>query len=138
MKPQLPLLTKITIAALVATAVSLWIQWLSGDPAFPKFPPGPIFFIVIAMVIYYGRRLKWTPLLGSLVSLMTTSGFLARMPAEMLRLTHPAQVGKFAVGIFFGVAMQAMALLVGDVAGIAATIMNYCRKAEIRSTDSAL
>src|SRR3954469_719296 len=99
-KAQLPLFTKITIAALVTTAVSLWLQWLSGDPAFPKFPPGPVFFIVVAIVIFYGRRLRWTPLLGSLVSLMTTSGFIVRISAEMLRLTHPSRVGKFALGIF--------------------------------------
>ena len=130
MKTPLPLFTKITIAALVATAVSLWIQWLAGDPAFPRFPPGPVFFIVIAVILFYGRTLRWTPLLGSLVSLMTTSGFLVRISAETLRLTHPSSVGKFAPGIFIGVAMQALALLVGDVAGIAATILNYYRKAE--------
>jgi hypothetical protein len=130
MKAQLPLFTKITIAALLSTAVSLWVQWLSGDPAFPRFPPGPFFFIAVAIVIFYGRRLRWTPLLGSLVSLMTTSGFLARLSAETFRLTHPSHVGKFAPGIFLGVALQALALLVGDVAGIVATIMNYCRKPE--------
>jgi hypothetical protein len=126
----LPLFTKITIAALTATAVSLWIQWLSGDPAFPKFPPGPVFFIAVAIVIFYGRRLRWTPLLGSLVSLMTTSGFLVRISAETLRLTHPSSVGKFAPGIFLGVAMQASALIVGDAAGIVATVLNYSRKSE--------
>ena len=82
------------------------------------------------MMIFYGRRVKWPPLLGSLVSLMTTSGFLVRMSAEMLRLTHPSRVSKFAVGNFFGVAMQATALLVGDIAGIAATVLNYARKGE--------
>jgi len=130
MNVQLPLFTKITIAALVITGVSLWVQWLSGDPAFPRFPPGPIFFIVIAMMIFYGRRWRWTPLLGSLISLMTTSGFMVRISAEMLRLTHPSRVGKFAPGIFLGVAMQASALLVGDVAGIVATVLNYRRKAQ--------
>jgi len=130
MQTPLPLSTKITIAALVTTVVSLWIQWLSGDPAFPKFPPGPFFFIGVALVIFYGCRLRWTPLLGSLVSLMTTSGFLVRISAEMLRLTHPSRVGKFAPGISLDVSMQASALLVGDVAGIAATVLNYYRKAE--------
>jgi hypothetical protein len=124
----LPLFTKITIAALTATAISLWIQWLSGDPAFPKFPPGPFFFIAVAIVIYFGRRLRWTPLLGSLVSLMTTSGFMVRISAETLRLTHPSLVGKFAPGIFLGVALQALALLVGDLSGIVATISSYTRK----------
>ena len=130
MKTPLPLFTKITIAALVTTAISLWIQWLSGDPAFPRFPPGPVFFIAIAMILFYGRSLRWTPLLGSLVSLMTTSGFLVRISAETLRLTHPARIGKFAPGIFLGVALQALALVVGDVAGIAATVLNYYRKTE--------
>lgn len=130
MKAQLPLFTKITIVALLTTAVSLWIQWLSGDPAFPRFPPGPVFFIAIAIVIFYGRRLRWIPLLGSLVSLMTTSGFLVRLSAETLRLTHPSRVGKFAPGIFLGVALQVLALLVGDVAGIVATVLNYSPKTE--------
>jgi hypothetical protein len=95
----------------------------------PQVPARSCFFIVVAIVIFYGRRLRWTPLLGSLVSLMTTSGFIVRISAEMLRLTHPSRVGKFALGIFLGVAIQALAPLVGDVAGIVATVLNYRRNA---------
>lgn len=125
MKTNLTPLTKIVIAGLVACALSLWIQWLSGDPAFPKFPPGPFFFLLVAGVIAVGRRWWWTPLLGTLVAVMTTLGWFARLPAETLRLTQPGSVGSFAAGIFGGTLLQIVALLVVDVVSVAAVIQNF-------------
>ena len=49
LKPNLTALTKLTVVGLAACAVAIWIQWLSGDPAYPKFPPGPVFFVVVAI-----------------------------------------------------------------------------------------
>ena len=125
MKTKLTILSKVTVAALVALAIALWIQWLSGDPSYPKFPPGPVIFIAIAGVMVWGARWWWTPALGALIALLVTSGSFARMPAEILRLTHPGSVGHFAAGIFLGKALQMVALVVADVAGIAATIQNF-------------
>lgn len=68
MKPNLSNLTfptKLTVAGLVACAVAIWIPWLSGDPAYPKFPPGPVFFIAVAAIVAFGKRWWWTPLIGS-------------------------------------------------------------------------
>jgi hypothetical protein len=45
----------------------------------------------------------------------------------MLRLGHPDQVGKFAAGIFIGTVLQIGALLLTDVAGLAATMQNFRR-----------
>lgn len=128
MKTKLTMLSKLTVAGLVAVAIALWTQWLSGDPAYPKFPPGPVFFLVIAGIIVWGSRWWWTPLIGALIALLVTSGSFARLPAEVLRLTHPGSVGKFAAGIFIGKMLQIVALIVTDVVGIAATIQNYRRR----------
>ncbi|MFC5861605.1 DUF4383 domain-containing protein [Acidicapsa dinghuensis] len=122
------MLTKITMAALVALAIALWIQWLSGDPSYPKFPPGPVIFLAIVGVMAWGRRWWWTPALGALIALLVTSGSFARMPAEIVRLTHPGSLGHFAAGIFVGKVLQLVALVVADVAGVAATIQNYRRR----------
>jgi Predicted membrane protein (DUF2306) len=125
LKPNLTAPTKLTVVGLAACAVAIWIQWLSGDPAYPKFPPGPVFFVVVAVIVALGSRWWWTPVLGALVALLTTLGWFSRLPAELLRLSHPAQVGNFATGIFIGTLLQLIALLVTDVAGLAATAQNY-------------
>lgn len=119
--------TKLTAAGLVACAISLWTQWLSGDPAYPKFPPGPVFFIVVAAIVVYGARAWWTPLVGALISLFTTAGWFTRMPAEMQRLTHPGSIGTFATGIFLGTLLQVVSLATADIAGIFAAVQNYRR-----------
>src|SRR4051794_7806823 len=135
MKTNLTLLTKLTAGGLIAVAIALWTQWLSGDPAYPKFPPGPVLFIGVAAIVIFGARWWWTPLIGALIALLTTSGWFARLPGEMLRLGHPGSVGKFAAGIFLGTVLQISALLLTDIAGLAATVQNF-RRAGITS-DSA-
>ncbi|HEY4049080.1 MAG TPA: DUF4383 domain-containing protein [Acidobacteriaceae bacterium] len=120
-------LSKLTAGGLAGCAAAIWIQWLSGDPAYPKVPPGPIIFVLIAAMIMLGTRWWWMPILGALVSLMTTAGWFARFPAEMLRLNHPGTVGRFAAGIFVGTLLQIVTLMVTDVAGVAATVQNYRR-----------
>src|SRR5262247_838348 len=66
LKPNLTALTKLTVVGLAACAVAIWIQWLSGDPAYPKFPPGLVFFVVVAVFVALGSRWWWTPVLGAL------------------------------------------------------------------------
>lgn len=127
MKTNLTFLTKLTAGGLVAVAIALWTQWLSGDPAYPKFPPGPVLFIGVAAIVAWGARWWWTPLIGALISLLTTSGWFVRLPAEILRLTHPGAVGKFAAGIFIGTALQIGALVLTDITGLAATVQNFRR-----------
>jgi len=125
MKTDFTLLTKLTVTALIVVAIALWTQWLSGDPAYPKFPPGAVFFIAVAGVIIFGKRWWWTPMIGALIALLVTAGSFVRLPGEVLRLTHPGSVGKFAAGIFLGKLLQVIGLLVADVAGLAATVQNF-------------
>jgi hypothetical protein len=135
MKTNLTFLTKLTAGGLVAVAIALWTQWLSGDPAYPKFPPGPVLFIGVAAIVVFGARWWWTPLIGALIAILTTSGWFVRLPGEMLRLEHPGHVGKFAAGIFAGTVLQISALLLTDIAGLAATAQNFWRAGS--SADSA-
>jgi hypothetical protein len=117
--------TKLTVAGLVGCAVAIWIQWLSGDPAYPKFPPGPVFFIAVAAIVTIAARWWWTPLLGSMIALLVTLGWFARFPTQMQRLTHPGSIGHFAPGIFLGTLGMIVFLLLTDVAGLVATVLNY-------------
>ena len=135
MKAKLTVWTKLTIVGLICIAIALWTQWLSGDPAYPKFPPGPVIFIVVAAILVLGARWWWTPLIGALMSLLVTSGWFVRYSAGVLRLTHPGSVGKFAAGIFIGTLLQITALLFTDVAGLVATVQNYKRMQ--KASDSA-
>jgi len=127
MKTKLAFSTKLTVAGLIGVAVALWMQWLSGDPAYPKFPPGPVIFVAVAGIVVMGARWWWTPLIGALISLLVTSGWFVRMPAAILRLTHPGSVGKFHAGIWIGAVLQIVGLVVADIAGLAATVQNYRR-----------
>ena len=135
MKAKLTVLIKLTIVGLIGVAVAIWTQWLSGDPAHPKFPPGPVIFIAVAAIVAMEIRRWWTPLIGALIALLVTSGWFALLPRNVLRLSHPGSVGKFAAGIFAGTLPQIAALLFTDIAGLAATIQNY-RRME-KASDSA-
>lgn len=117
--------TRLTVAGLVGCAVAIWTQWLSGDPAYPKFPPGPVFFIAVAAIVTFAARWWWTPLIGSMIALLVTSGWFARLPRQMQRLTHPGSIGHFAAGIFLGTLGMIVFLLLTDVMGIVAAFLNY-------------
>ena len=117
--------TKLTVAGLAGCAFSIWIEWLSGDPSYPKFPPGPVFFIAVATILTFAARWWWTPLMGSLLALLVTSGWFARLPRNMQHLTHPGSTGHFAPGIFLGALLQIACLVLADVSGLVATVQNY-------------
>jgi hypothetical protein len=70
-------------------------------------------------------------LIGSLLGLLVTAGWFAMLPKEMLRLTHPGMIGKFAPGIFAGMLGQIVAMLLTDVAGFVATVQNYRNKEQV-------
>lgn len=129
MKTKLSVLTKVTIAGLASVAAAIWMQWLSGDPAYRSFPPGPVFFLAVAAIVAVTARWWWTPLIAALIALFVTSGWFARLPTAVLRLTHPASVGGFGPGIFAGTLLLIVALLITDVAALAATVQNYRRMA---------
>ncbi len=131
MKTEHTVWTKLTIAGLISIAVAIWAQWLSGDPAYPKFPPGPVIFIAVAAIVAMGARWWWTPLVGALISLLVTSGWVALLPRNVLRLTHPGSVGTFAAGIFAGALLQIIALVFTDIAGLVATVQNYRRMQQV-------
>ncbi len=134
MKTNLTFLTKLTAGGLVAVAIALWGQWLSGDPAYPKFPPGPVLFIGVAAIVIFGARWWWTPLIGALISILVTAGWFARLPGGMLRLEHPGHVGNFAAGIFLSTVLQISSLLLTDIAGLVATVQNFRRAGNTNDT----
>jgi Domain of unknown function (DUF4383) len=134
MKTNLTFLTKLTAGGLVAVAIAIWGQWLSGDPNYPKYPPGPILFMGVAAIVIWGARWWWTPLIGALISILVTSGWFARLPGGMLRLEHPGHVGTFAAGIFLSTALQISSLLLTDIAGLAATVQNFRRAGSTSDT----
>ena len=134
MKTKLTMLSKLTVAGLIGAAAAIWIQWLSGDPAYTRFPPGPVIFIAIAGIIVLGARWWWTPLIGALIGLLVTSGWFVRLPAAILRLTHPGSVASSPRDMVWLDPSNRRACG-HDVAGLAATVQNYRRSGN--TTDSA-
>ena len=63
--------------------------------------------------------------MGSMIALLVTSGWFARLPRHMQLLTHPGSIGHFAPGIFLGTLGMIVFLLLTDVAGLVATVLNY-------------
>jgi Domain of unknown function (DUF4383) len=135
---KMTLFTKLAVAGLIGCAFAIWVQWLSGDPAYKTFPPGPVFFMVVAAVVAFGTRWWWTPLIGSLLGLLVTAGWFAMLPKEMLRLTHPGNLGGFAPGIFLGMLAQIVSLFLTDVAGFAATVENYRKKEQVAQSSKVV
>lgn len=133
---KITFLTKMTAGGLMAVSIALSTQWLSGDPAYPTFPPGLLVFLVVAAVVIWGARWWWTPLIAALFSLLVTAGWVVDMPKEMLRLEHPGKLGGFAPGIFAGTLLLIVALVFTDVSGIAATMQNLRRRGKL-ATDGA-
>ncbi len=128
MTTKYTMLTKLTVAGLTGAAVAIWTQWFSGDPAYTRFPPGPVLFIAVAGIILLTARWWWSPLIGALIALLVTSGWFVRRHDAVLRLTHPGSVGKFGAGIWAGSLLLIVGLLVTDIAGLAATVQNYRRR----------
>jgi hypothetical protein len=54
---DLTFLMRLTVAGLTGCAFAIWTQWLSGDPAYRTFPPGPVFFIAVAAVVDAADRI---------------------------------------------------------------------------------
>ena len=109
------------------------------DPAYPKFPPGPVFFVAVAAMVAFGARWWWTPLMGSMIALLVTSGWFARLPTQMQRLTHPGSIGHIAPGIFLGTLGTITFLLLTDMAGLVATVLNYrSRKSAMENSKMVL
>ena len=113
----------LTVIGLVAAAIGIWIQSISGVPDYPsRFPPGPIILVVLAVGIALGARWWWTPLLGALLSLLIIVGAFVR-PGTGSRLSDPT-----AVAAFTGTLIQMIGLVLGLIGGLLATIQNYRRR----------
>ena len=129
--------TKLTITGLVGCAVAIWMQWLSGDPAYPKFLPGPS----SSSPLRQSSRLVRAgadPPMGSLIALLVTSGWFARLPRHIQLLTHPGSIGHFAPGIFLGTLGMIVFLLLTDVADLVATVLNYRTRKDTTDTSKVV
>jgi hypothetical protein len=111
----LSLAGKLTVAALIAAAVGVVIQIISGNP-YPTIPP--VFFILLipAGLIAFGRW-RWTPITAVLAGLFLTFGLFAS--GESTRLFNSN------IGDALGLWLQTLAVIAAVVAGIIATIQNY-------------
>ena len=116
-------MNRLTVIGLVAAAVGIWTQALSGVPDYPsRFPPGPIILLALALAIALAyRRFGWVPILGTLMALLITVGAFVR-PGTGNRLSVPG-----VTGAFIGTVIQMLALLTTIPAGIVATMQNYRR-----------
>lgn len=108
--PQTPL-AKLTAAALVAAAVGIVIQILSGAD-YPTVPPGLIILLVPAVVVWLAPW-RWAPVVGALAALSQVIGLFAAGQSDRLFNADP-------LGDTVGLWVQLLATIVATVAGFAA------------------
>jgi plastocyanin/putative flippase GtrA len=117
-RQPLSALGKLTVAALLGSALAFLVQiFLTGEFNIP--------LITITMLLLIGAGLvatgiRWTPLVGSLLSLNITFGSLFFQSYTIYHLTHPAEVNFFTVTLLF-----TLLGLVVIGAGFGATVQNY-------------
>ena len=118
MKVRIPLsmASKLTVFSLVAAAVGVVIQIVSGVD-YPTIPPGLFILLIPAGLIVFGRW-WWTPVIATLAGLFIfVSYFLSGSTVRLLDLSQ--------FGAFIGLWLQFLAVIVTVVAGIVATVQNY-------------
>ena len=118
MKERIPLsmASKLTVFSLVAAAVGVVIQIVSGVD-YPTIPPGLFILLIPAGLIVFGRW-RWTPVIATLAGLFIfVSYFLSGSTVRLLDLSQ--------FGAFIGLWLQFLAVIVTVVAGIVATVQNY-------------
>jgi hypothetical protein len=103
------------VAALLAAAVGILIQFLTGVPGFPAIPPGPIILgmgaVIVAVVPW-----RWVPVLGLLLAAFITVGMVAAGTGD--RLLRPSDSGPF-----IGTWVQLVGLIVALFAGIVCIVL---------------
>ena len=108
--------SKVTVAALVGAALGFVIQIAFGVEV-PTIPPGLVILLVASGLVAFGPW-RWVPVAGVVVGLFLLVGFFAS--GAIVALLDP---GRF--GVFIGVCIQFLSVIVAIIAGIAATVQNY-------------
>ena len=120
-RSSLPRASQLTVAALLVAAAGFVIQIVSGVEV-PPVPPGLIILFVAAALVAFGAW-KWMPVVGIVVGLFLLVGFFAS--GAVGNLLEPSRLG-----VFVGVWIQFMAVIVAVVAGTAATLQNLRARRE--------
>lgn len=108
-------LVAVTVTALLAAAVGIVIQILSGVD-FPTVPPGLIILLVAAGLVWL-LPWRWAPIIGAVAALSQVIGLFAAGQAP--RLFDPSPLGG-SVGLW----IQLLAVSVAALAGVAASVRN--------------
>jgi uncharacterized membrane protein len=109
------------VAALLVAAAGFVIQIVSGVEV-PPVPPGLIILFVAAALVAFVAW-KWMPVVGIVVGLFLLVGFFAS--GAVGTLLEPSQLG-----VFVGVWVQFMAVIVAVIAGTTATLQNVRARRE--------
>lgn len=70
----IPRPTMATIAGQAIGAVGILVQWLSAPEIFPGFPPGIVWVLGAAAIVWFDRRTTWSPLAAVVLGLWIVIG----------------------------------------------------------------
>lgn len=71
---DLPRPTLATIAGQAIGALGILIQWLAAPEIFPGFPPGIVWVLGAAAIVWFDRRTTWSPLAAVVLGLWIVIG----------------------------------------------------------------
>ncbi len=109
----------INVAGLLAFAATIVVQIAGGVDTYPTIPPGLVISLVVAALVIFGVRWRWTPLVAWGWPIMLTVGaFLAEEFLEALAGDRGAFVQMTGIA-------QGAALAVAVGAGAVAVVQRY-------------
>ena len=105
----------LTCTGLVLAAAGILIQIAAGVDDYPRIPPGAILLGAAALIVGFGTRWWWTPLVAVVLCAVIIVGAIVTEGTRD-RLADPGEIGPF-----LGTLIQVIGLILAVVAGIAAS-----------------
>lgn len=113
----LPRATLLTVAGQGIGALGILVQWISAPELFPGFPPGIVWVVGAAAIVWFDRDTTWSPLAAVVLSVwIVVGGYLGGDLADNLRSDDD--------GLVTGNVVMIVGLLCSAVAGVFAIVHN--------------
>lgn len=104
---------------LIVAGLGILILYIAGVPGFPKIPPGPIILIGAGLLVAL-LPWRWVSIIGLVVAIFVSVGFVANAGSAGQRLSAPGEFGPF-----IGTVVQVLGLVVALIASVVATVQVF-------------
>ena len=116
---KLSLAGKMNALGLIAFAIAIFIEVISGSDLYPKIPPGIIISILVAALVFFGANWRWTAIIGLLFPIFLLIGGILNYSGWVTLFTAPN------MGIVIGAYIQLLGLITALISGFIAVYKAY-------------